>query len=69
VESESEKEYNSSLSTFKETCAQWPKFVEYVEGTMLGSVKEKFVRVGYEPTTSYILTIPPQIESSHLKPG
>jgi hypothetical protein len=45
VECASEEEYNSSLNTFKERCGQWPKFVKYGDNTMLGPVKEKFIRV------------------------
>ncbi|MCI70202.1 hypothetical protein A2U01_0091465, partial [Trifolium medium] len=43
VDSNTEEEYNSCLTTFKECCQQWPDFVAYVEGTVLGPVKEKFV--------------------------
>jgi hypothetical protein len=45
VDSASEDEYNSSVNTFKERYGHWPKFIEYVESTVLGPVKDKFVRV------------------------
>ena len=43
--SASEEEYNSSVKTFKERYGHWSEFIEYVESTILGPVKEKFVRV------------------------
>jgi hypothetical protein len=40
VESASEEEYNSSLNTFKERYSHWPEFIDYVESTVLGQVKQ-----------------------------
>jgi Zn-finger protein len=45
VDSTSEEEYNSSVNTFKERYGYWSEFIEYVESTILGPIKEKFVRV------------------------
>jgi hypothetical protein len=45
MDSTSKEDYNSSLNTFKESYSHWPEFIEYVESTVLGSVKEKFVMV------------------------
>jgi hypothetical protein len=45
VDSTSEEEYNSSMNTFKERYGYWSEFIEYVESTILGPIKEKFVRV------------------------
>jgi hypothetical protein len=64
VDSASEDEYNSSVNTFKERYGHWPKFTEYVDSTVLGPIKEKFVR--YEPNESCILVIPPQTGPSQL---
>jgi hypothetical protein len=40
VDSASEEEYNSSLNTFKERYSHWPEFIDYVESTVLGQVKQ-----------------------------
>jgi hypothetical protein len=40
VDSASEEKYNSSLNTFKERYSHWPKFIDYVESTVLGQVKQ-----------------------------
>jgi hypothetical protein len=48
MESTSDEDYNASLSTFKERYSHWPEFIEYVESTVVGSVKEKFVMVWTE---------------------
>jgi len=43
VDSPTEDSYASALLKFKEVCKPFPKFVEYVETTVL-TVKKKFVR-------------------------
>jgi hypothetical protein len=64
VEYESEKEYNSSLNTFIERCAQCPEFIQYVESTALCPIKEKFVRVLTDQVMYLGNTTTNRIESS-----
>ena len=44
VESSTEHSYASALLKFKEVCEPFPKFLAYVETTILNIVKEKFMR-------------------------
>jgi len=44
VDSETEEAYIDKLIRFKVVCAKFPKFLDYVEKTILDPVKEKFVR-------------------------
>jgi len=44
VESPTEDSYASALLKFKNVCEPFPKFLAYVETTILNIVKEKFVR-------------------------
>jgi hypothetical protein len=44
VESPTEDSYASALLKFKEVCKPFPKFLAYVETTVLNTVKKKFVR-------------------------
>jgi hypothetical protein len=37
--------YLDSLRMFKELCAKVFDFIEYIKGTILGSLKEKVVRI------------------------
>jgi hypothetical protein len=64
VEYESEKEYNSSLNTFIDRCAQCPEFIQYVESTALCPIKEKFVRVLTDQVMYLGNTTTNRIESS-----
>ena len=44
VDSETEKTYIDNWNRFKVVCGKFPKFLEYVEKTILDPVKEKVVR-------------------------
>jgi len=44
VDSETEEAYIDNWTRFKVVCAKFPKFLDYVEKTILDLVKEKFVR-------------------------
>jgi len=44
VDSDTEEAYVDDCNRFKVVCEKWPKFVEYVESTILGPVKEKIVK-------------------------
>jgi hypothetical protein len=44
VESPTEESHASTLLRFKDVCKPFPKFLAYVETTILNTVKEKFVR-------------------------
>nr|ABN05752.1 Ovarian tumour, otubain, related [Medicago truncatula] len=44
VDSETEEAYIDNWNRFKVLCAKFPKFLEYVEKTILDPVKEKFMR-------------------------
>jgi transposase-like protein len=44
VKSPTEDSYVSALLKFKDVCKPFPKFLAYVETTILNTVKEKFVR-------------------------
>ncbi|MCI78641.1 otubain, partial [Trifolium medium] len=41
LDSETEEEYVDSVVNFREFCAEFPIFVDYVESSILGPVKEK----------------------------
>jgi alpha-glucosidase len=67
VDSASEEEYNSSVNTFKERYGHWPEFIEYVESTILGLIKEKFVRVWTDRVTHLGNTTTNRAESAHAR--
>jgi alpha-glucosidase len=67
VDSASEEEYNSSVNTFKERYGHWPEFIEYVESTILGLVKEKFVRVWTDRVMHLGNTTTNRAESAHAR--
>ncbi|XP_045830906.1 PKS-NRPS hybrid synthetase cheA-like [Trifolium pratense] len=43
LESPTEKEYADNVMVFRELCARWPKFLRYVEETVLDTDKERVV--------------------------
>jgi hypothetical protein len=61
------KASTSTVTEFKERCAQWPEFVQYVESTVLGPVKEKFVRVWTDKVIHLGNTTTNMVESSHAR--
>jgi alpha-glucosidase len=67
VDSTSEEEYNSSVNTFKERYGHWPEFIEYGESTILGPVKEKFVRVWTDRVMHLGNTTTNRAESAHAR--
>jgi hypothetical protein len=44
VDSDTEETYIDNWTRFKVVCAKFPKFLNYVEKTILDPVKENFVR-------------------------
>jgi hypothetical protein len=44
LDSPTEKDYIDYVMKFRKLCARWPKFLQYVEETVLDTDKEKVVR-------------------------
>jgi len=52
---------------FKVVCAKFPKFLDYVEKTILDPVKEKFVRIWVDKNLHMGNTITNRAESAHAR--
>jgi len=44
VESPTQESYASALMEFQDVCKKFPKFLDYVQSTILDAVKKKIVR-------------------------
>jgi alpha-glucosidase len=67
VDLASKEEYNSSVNTFKERYGHWLEFIEYVESTIIGPVKEKFLRVWTDRIMHLGNTTTNRVESAYAR--
>ncbi|KEH27873.1 hypothetical protein MTR_5g046145 [Medicago truncatula] len=67
VDSETEKAYIDNWTRFKVLYAKFPKFLEYVEKTILDPVKEKFVRFWVDKNLHMGNTTTNRAESAHAQ--
>lgn len=67
VDSETEKAYIDNWNWFKVVCGKIPKFLNYVEKTILDPVKEKFVRFWVDKSIHMGNTTTNRAESAHAR--
>ena len=67
VESETEEAYIDTWTRFKVVCAKFPKFLDYVEKTILDPVKDKFVRFWVDKNLHMRNTTTNRAESAHVR--
>jgi len=67
VDSETEEAYIDNWTRFKVVCAKIPKFLDYVEQTILDLVKEKFVRFWVDKNLHMGNTTTNRVESAHAR--
>jgi len=67
MDSDTEKEYIDNCNQFKVVCDKWPKFVEYVESTILGLVNEKIVKFWVNQVMPMGNTTTNRVESAHSR--
>jgi len=67
VNSETEEAYIDNWTRFKVVCAKFPKFLDYVEKTILDLVKEKFVRFWVDKNLHMGNTTTNRADSAHAR--
>jgi len=67
VDSETEEASIDNRIQFKVVCAKFPKFLDYVENTILDPVKEKFVRFWVDKNLHIGNTTTNRSESAHAQ--
>jgi alpha-glucosidase len=67
LDSENEESYADSVIRFRELCIPFPTFLEYVETTILGPVKEKVVTTGIKRHMHLGNTTTNRCESTHAR--
>jgi len=67
VDSETEEAYIDNWTKFKVVCRKFPKFLDYVEKTILDPVKEKFVRFWVDKSLHMGNTTTNRAESAHAR--
>ena len=65
VESPSEQSYIDAVMHFREVCKTFPKFLTYVESTILNQVKEKIVRAWTDKVLHLGNRTTNRVESAH----
>ncbi|GAU46063.1 hypothetical protein TSUD_401420 [Trifolium subterraneum] len=67
LESVTKEEYADSIVSFRQLCAEFPIFVDYVESTILGLVKEKVVSAWTNRVIHLGNTTTNRVESTHAR--
>ncbi|MCI40346.1 protein FAR1-RELATED SEQUENCE 6-like, partial [Trifolium medium] len=67
LNSEMEEEYADSILIFRELCTEFPTFVDYVENTILGPMKEKVVSAWTNRIMHLGNTTTNRVESTHAR--
>ena len=67
VDSDTEEAYIDNWTRFKVVCAKFPKFLDYVEKTILDPVKDKFVRFWVDKHLHMGNTTTNRAESAHAR--
>ena len=67
VDSETEQAYIDNWTRFKVVCTKFPKFLDYVEHTILNPVKEKFVRFWVDKNLHMGNTTTNRAKSAHAR--
>jgi len=67
VDFETEETYIDNWNRFKVVCGKFPKFLDYVERTILDPVKEKIVRFWVDKTIHMGNTTTNRVESAHAR--
>jgi hypothetical protein len=67
VDFKTEEAYIDNWTRFKVVCGKFPKFLDYVEKTILGTVKEEFVRFWVDKNLHMGNTTTNRAESAHAR--